>query len=328
VNMVDELPLFSRRGFVRFCAAGAAVVTGGFASPAAGATSKAKEFPAGRFVDVHTHLGQTWNTTTELTATSLLKWMDAHDVAEAVVLPLVSPESSSFLLTTEFVLAQTKPHRDRLIPFCCIDPRTSFTGGRNGLASMLKKYMELGAKGFGEHKPGVKIDDSRSMALYEACGELKLPVLFHCDTIRNTDAPGLPGLEKMLKDFPQTTFIGHAPGWWNSISADVKQASDLGTYPKTPVIPGGAIDRLMDKYPNIYGDLSAGSGAGAISRDLKFGREFLIRRADRLLFGTDYLSPGQPVPQFDLLRQLELPEAVQAKVFRDNARRLLRQGSG
>ena len=139
VSMVDELPLFSRRGFVRFCTVGAAVVTGGLASPAAAATSKAKEFPAGRFVDVHTHLGQTWNTTTELTATNLLKWMDAHDVAEAVVLPLVSPESSSFLLTTEFVLAQTKPHRDRLIPFCCIDPRTSFSGGRNGLASMLRQ---------------------------------------------------------------------------------------------------------------------------------------------------------------------------------------------
>ena len=138
MSMVDELPLFSRRGFVRFCAVGAAVVTGGLASPAAGATSKAKEFPAGRFVDVHTHLGQTWNTTTELTATNLLKWMDAHDVAEAVVLPLVSPESSSFLLTTEFVLAQRSCTGTGYF-FCCIDPRTSFSGGRNGLASMLRQ---------------------------------------------------------------------------------------------------------------------------------------------------------------------------------------------
>src|SRR5262249_17800886 len=147
----------------------------------------------------HTHLGQTWYTSAELSTSGLLKWMDANDVAQAVVLPLVSPESSSFLLTTEFVLAQTKPHRDRLIPFCCVDPRTSFTGGRRALPDMLKRYIDQGAKGFGEHKPGVNIDDPRNMALYEACGQLELPVLFHLDNLRNMDAPGLPGLEKMLK---------------------------------------------------------------------------------------------------------------------------------
>jgi predicted TIM-barrel fold metal-dependent hydrolase len=79
----------------------------------------------------------------------------------------------------------------------------------------------------------------------------------------------------------------------------------------------------MDKYPNLYGDLSAGSGAGAISRDPAFGRAFLVRRADRLMFGTDYLSPGQAVPQLTLFRSLDLPADVQAKVFRDNARKLL-----
>ena len=64
--------------------------------------------------------------------------------------------------------------------------------------------------------------------------------------------------------------------------------------------PGDAIDTLMNKYPNLYGDLSAGSGANAISRDKKFGRAFLIRCADRLMFGTDFLAPGQPVPQFEI----------------------------
>jgi hypothetical protein len=76
-------------------------------------------------------------------------------------------------------------------------------------------------------------------------------------------------------------------------------------------------------YPNLYGDLSAGSGANAIRRDLEFGREFVIRRADRLLFGTDYLANAQQVPQFDLHDSLDLPAEVQAKVFRENARKLL-----
>jgi predicted TIM-barrel fold metal-dependent hydrolase len=98
---------------------------------------------------------------------------------------------------------------------------------------------------------------------------------------------------------------------------------DLGGYPRGKVTPGGAVDRLLETYPNLYGDLSAESGANAIRRDPEFGREFLIRRADRLLFGTDYLALGQEVPQFELLDGLELPDDVQEKIYRGNARRLL-----
>lgn len=317
----------SRRQFCGAVVAAAGMMVSGTTSSAEETSPQPKqsstEFPPGRYVDMHTHLGQTWNTTQVLTAETLLGWMDANDIAQAIVLPLVSPESSSYLLTSDFVLTETKPHRDRLIPFCCIDPRTSYTGGVKGLVAMLQRWVDLGARGFGEHKPGVKIDDPRNMALYEACGTLGLPVLFHLDEQRNMDTPGLPGLEKALKEFPQTKFIGHGPGWWASISGDAK-AADLAGYPKGPVSPGGAIDLLMEKYPNLFGDLSAGSGAGSITRDLPFGREFLIRRADRLMFGTDFLSPGQDVPQLALFRQLDLPAPVQAKIFRDNARRIIR----
>lgn len=308
----------SRRRFCRqTLAAGIGMSLAAAARPVA-----AKEFPRGHYVDMHTHLGRTWNSTENLSADDLLRWMDQNDISQAVVLPLVSPESSSFPLSSDFVLEATKPHRDRLIPFCSVDPRASYRGGLRGLVTMLEGWIGKGAKGFGEHKPGVKIDDPRNMTIYAACGEVKLPILFHSDLERNVDAPGLPGLEKVLKTHPETNFIGHAQGWWSSISGNVTVA-DLNRYPDTPVEPGGAIDRLMDAYPNIYGDLSAGSGANAISRDLEFGRKFLIRRADRLMFGTDYLSPGQKVPQLTLFRSLDLPEDVQAKIFRDNARKLL-----
>ncbi|HEX7375501.1 MAG TPA: amidohydrolase family protein [Pirellulales bacterium] len=279
--------------------------------------------PASRFIDVHTHLGQTWNTTQPLTAEGLLRWMDAHDVTQAIVLPLISPESSSYPLTSDFVLAETAPHRDRLVPFCSIDPRTSFNGGKKGLVEMLKRYIDAGAKGFGEHKPGVRMDSPQNLTLFAACAEVKLPVLFHLDNQRNIDAPGLPGLAKALAENPTLTLIGHGPGWWASISRVTMQA-DLGGYPRGEVAEGGAIDALMDKFPNLYGDLSAGSGANAIRRDLKFGREFLIRRADRLMFGTDFLSPGQDVPQFALFDEVDLPEDVEAKILRENARRVLR----
>ncbi len=319
-NPSTNATVASRRGFL---CAGAGL--GLAAMLATERFAAAASFPAGHYVDVHTHLGQTWNTTEPLSADALLRWMDENDIAQAVVLPLVSPESSSYPLTTDFVLAETRPHRDRLIPFCSVDPRTSYSGGLRGLVDMLKKYVDGGAKGFGEHKPGVNMNDPRNMTIYAACGELGLPLLFHLDAQRNLDAPGLPGLENALRQHPATQFIGHGPGWWASISGNIT-AADLARYPDGPVAPGGAIDTLMDKYSNLHGDLSAGSGAGAIERDLDFGRAFLARRADRLMFGTDFLAPGQKVPQLTLFRQLQLTPDVQAKIFRDNARKLLRLG--
>lgn len=100
------------------------------------------------------------------------------------------------------------------------------------------------------------------------------------------DRPGLPGVAKVLKTFPQLTVIGHGKGWWDSIAGGLSQADLHVGYPKGPVARGGAIDRLMDQFDNIYGDLSS-SGAHAMLRDPEFGHAFLERRADRLLFGTD-----------------------------------------
>ncbi|MCA9003236.1 MAG: amidohydrolase family protein, partial [Planctomycetes bacterium] len=216
-----------------------------------------------------------------------------------------------------------KPHRDRLIPFCDIDPRVANIDKYEDKRDQLLRYVDAGAKGLGEHKPGVAMDDPRNIQIFQACGEVGLPVLFHLDNRRNHDKPGLPGLEAVLKACPDTNFIGHAQGWWASISGDTEQP-DLQSYPKGPVAEGGALDRLMDAYPNLYGDLSAGSGANALARDLDFGRAFVKRRADRLLWGTDYLAPNQQCLQFSLFDQLDLPEDVAARVFRDNARRLLK----
>ena len=100
--------------------------------------------------------------------------------------------------------------------------------------------------------------------------------------------------------------------------------SGLGGYPKTRISPGGALDLLFDAHRNLWGDLSAGSGANAIGRDPGFGLGFLLRRADRLLFGTDYLKPGQDVPQFKLLAGIDLPADVRVKIERGNAAKLLR----
>ncbi len=311
--------MLTRRQFTATVAMAAA---GRFSGPGLYA-SEPKKKKASKYIDVHTHIGTTWNGNKELTPKGLLDWMDAHDVEKSVLLPLTSPESSSFLLLTEPALQAAKQHPDRLVAFCSVDPRTSVRGGLKGFISIIQSYVDKGAKGFGEHKVGLNFDDPLMMRIYEACQTVGIPLLFHMDKTRGKDEPGLPRLENALRTFPKLDFLGHGPGWWASISGGLKS---VGGYPKGPVKPGGAIDKLMAKYPNIYGDLSAGSGANSIGRDKQFGREFMIRRQDRLMFGTDYLQPGQEVPQFELFDSLDLPKEAQAKIFKGNATRVLKLG--
>lgn len=306
----------NRRHFIgQAAAAGAAMALGPGRRAAAAST-------VGPFVDFHTHITQGWSEKQALSATALLRWMDAHDVEQAVVLPLVNPESWFYPISTAHVLQETRPHRDRLIPFCAVDPRTVNLGDAAAKRDVLRRYQDEGARGLGESKPGVAIDDPRNLELFGVAAELGLPVLFHLDGQRNFDRPGLPGLAHVLEHFPGGTFIGHAPGWWASISGDVASA-ELGTYPKGPVAPGGALDVLFERFGNLYGDLSANSGLNAITRDPEFGRAFLERWQDRLLFGSDYLEPGQAVGQFRLLEEVDLPTTAKAKICRENARRLL-----
>ena len=288
--------------------------------------------PKIKYIDIHTHLGAFYHGR-ELTAELLVKFMDEHGVEKACVLPLISPESAPIPQPVSTALAAFKAYPDRIIPFCALDPRAvtepgqraGHVAGVQGLIEILRRYQDAGCRGLGEHKTGLPFDAPQQMLLYEACDTVGLPILFHLDDIRNPDLPGLPRLEKVLKAFPKLPLIGHAAGFWASISADATFA-DFGRYPDVPkrVAPGGALDLLMAKHPNLYGDLSEPGGEKAIARDPAFGREFIIRHADQLLFGTDVLMPDQKIPQFDLLASLKLPEEVQYKVFRGNAIKLLK----
>ncbi|MEE2685980.1 MAG: amidohydrolase, partial [Planctomycetota bacterium] len=70
---------------------------GGSVLAATGALNAAPR-KSNRYIDMHTHLGQTWNSTEYLSAEVMLRWMDSTGIEQAVVLPLVSPESSSYPL--------------------------------------------------------------------------------------------------------------------------------------------------------------------------------------------------------------------------------------
>jgi hypothetical protein len=170
----------------------------------------------------------------------------------------------------------------------------------------------------------VPLNHVRSQWIYQICGELGLPVLMHLDPAKNTDtvAPtGLHDLEQMLIKYPKTNFIMHATLWWREVSAVVDPK--IG-YPTGPVVRTGRADELLGKYPNIYGDLSAGSGFGAISRDPEFGRDFMERHKHRLLFATDYLMIGQKTPIVEYIRNVGLSREAFEAITAGNAKRLLK----
>ena len=60
--------------------------------------------------------------------------------------------------------------------------------------------------------------------------------------------------------------------------------------------PGGLTDRYLSDYSNLYGDLSAGSGLNALTRDEDHAREFIQRHQYKLIYGviaTIWLAPFQ-----------------------------------
>lgn len=309
--------------------AGIAAATAAGTGPLHGRESTPKKY---KYIDIHTHLGA-FHAGHELTAELLVRFMDLYGVEKACVLPLISPESAPIPQPVSTALAAYRSFPERLIPFCAVDPRAvsprsqrdGHVVGVRGLVEILKRYQDAGCRGVGEHKTGLPFDAPQQMFFYEACDTVGFPILFHLDDIRNPDTPGLPRLENVLKAFPNLPLIGHAAGFWASISGDATLA-DFGRYPviPKPVTPGGALDQLMDRYPNLYGDLSEPGGEKAIARDPAFGREFIMRRADQLLFGTDVLMPEQPIPQFELLESLNLPDEVRYKIYRGNALKLLK----
>ncbi|XVH33159.1 amidohydrolase family protein (plasmid) [Haloferacaceae archaeon DSL9] len=274
-----------------------------------------------RLIDAHVHIGQTRYDERPLEPRDLIAYMDKYGVDESVLLPLESPEATSYYLTTAEVLAAAESHPRRIVPFCSVDPRMLLD--EEGFRTVIKRYVDRGARGFGEVKAGVAIDDERMQLLYEICADEGLPILFHVDDTCCVDDLGLPGLERMLRSYPDVSFIMHAHGWWAHISADVR-AADTGRYPTRPVEPGGRCDELLSEYDNLYADISMGSGFNAITRDVEYGREFLQRHHEKLLFGTDFLYAEQKLPQFAFFDEFELSEHAWDNVCHRNIERLLR----
>ena len=278
-----------------------------------------------RIIDVHAHLGKAIHGYPVLTVEKLLRFMDKHGIEKSVVQPLVNPEEEDYAYTTEQALEDCARCPDRLIPFANVDPRRGTNDGNYDFYPVLKEYAEMGCRGFGEILASLPTNDPRMKGIYRACGKVGFPVVFdfRLGTVGVYDPVGMPYLEECLREFPGTVFVGHGPGWWAEISADVRP-EDKNGYPSGKIVAPGKIDHLLSTCPNLHADLSANSALNALSREPQYGREFVLKHWRKLMFGTDWFVREQEPRMIQLLDSMALPEEAKRAIFSQNAARLLR----
>jgi len=265
------------------------------------------------------------------TPEELLGMMDDAGIDRAVVMARVNPEWCYTIVTPEEVIGICREHPDRLIPFCNLDPRYLTNDTRADFRPLLEAYKEMGCKGVGEYVPNLPFDDPLNMHFFAQVEEVGLPLTFHVAPQAGSyygciDEVGLPRLERVLKAFPKLVFLAHSQPFWAEISTDVIRDGERVRYPKGPVTPGRVVE-LMRRYPNLHGDLSAGSGFNAISRDPEFGYAFMEEFQDRLHWGTDIANVPQELPIVDYFKKLKserlISEEAYEKITWRNSARLL-----
>lgn len=215
-------------------------------------------------------------------------------VEKGVILPSASPEGAFDSHDGKEAYRIVQKYPERFYWFCNLDPRMGNNSPDTDFSHFINYYKDRGAKGVGEITANLYFDDPMVLNLFKHCEACDMPVIFHIGFKGNDygliDELGLPRLENALRMFPKLKFLGHSQKFWSEISGDVTEAN-RGENKPGKVTPGGRVAELMRNYPNLCGDLSAGSGYNAVTRDPEFGYGFLEEFQDRLYYGTDICSP-------------------------------------
>ncbi len=322
------MALPSRRQFVVSSFSASVACVGATQFAASGYASESSHAPAEPIIDIHQHTTYRGRSNGTLTA---------HQRAMGVTQTILLPSGRAVIRAstnegkynglggagaggndTVFELAQENPKE--------------FLFGANEVTDLpesrteIEKLLKRGAVIIGEQKFSVQCDSRESQILYELAGEYRVPILLHFQ--HNTYNLGFEHFYKMLEKYPNTIFIGHAQTWWSNI--DKNHADQNILYPKGPDGPGGMTDRYLSDYPNIFADMSAGSGLNALTRDEDHARGFLDRHQDKILYGSDCndhvgTAPGcQGANTIAAIRKLASNKTIERKILFETAKRVFR----
>ncbi|HLJ57378.1 MAG TPA: hypothetical protein VKT77_20235 [Chthonomonadaceae bacterium] len=294
----------SRREFLGTCAAGILAV--------AHATAAGSE---PEVIDIHQHTHYAGRTDDELIA---------HQRTMGVTRSVLLPAGSQLGLDADCY------GNDSVVALCRRYPK-EFVFFANELPDLpetkavLEKYLALGACGIGEQKFPVDCDSPAIELVAQIARHHHVPVLLHFQ--HNKYNTNFLRFHRILEKYPRVSFIGHAQTFWGNI--DKSHVQDV-LYPKGAVTPGGYTDRILSDYPNMYGDLSAGSGLNALHRDEDHARAFLSRHRSKLMFGSDCddkVGTGEKCSGSQCLstvRRLVTDGKALRDILAGNARRVIR----
>ena len=328
----------TRRTFIKTGAVAATAGVAGCATGAATANEVERTIAETKFIDIHAHCTEfemppvyIQNMRPLCVAEDLVEHYDRIGIEKGAILALCNPENFIGGMTTEQILRTCAKAPDRFIPSVGIDPRALGNNAFGDFERVFKYYRDKGCKVCGEVCANLHFLDPIMQNYFKGCEAAGLPLTFHLSTDENwmygiIDERGLPELEICLQRFPKLRFFGHSQTFWCEIG-EYKTWDERAGYPGGPV-KEGRIPKLMRKYPNLYGDLSAGSGNNALARDLDFAGKFLTEFQDRIMFGIDICAPkGYVSPLADTMKKLlrtgRITPAVYRKVARENQMREL-----
>ncbi len=272
---------------------------------------------ASKIIDIHQHTNYSGRTDEALVA---------HQRAMGITLTVLLPAGSKYGLAAQCGRNQTVVDLTRRHP-------KEYVYFANELPDIpepkkeIEKFLKTGAIGIGEQKFPVECDSPHIEKIAAIAQDHGVPVLLHFQ--HKSYNLKFDRFHRILEKFPKVNFIGHAQTWWGNIDRNHKQEV---MYPKGKVTRGGLTDRYLSDYPNMYGDLSAGSGLNSMLRDEEHARSFLDRHQDKLLYGSDCNDPVghgekcQGARTIATVRRLAPKGAAQRKIFYKNARRVLKLG--
>ncbi|MES2788665.1 MAG: amidohydrolase family protein [Planctomycetota bacterium] len=288
----------------------------------------AAETAAEPIIDIHQHTNYSQRTNAQLIA-----HQQAMGVTRTILLPSGSPVSRSSTNGGKYNgLGGVGAGGNETVLAVARQYPKEYSFGVNEVTDLpeataeLNKYLDLGAIIIGEQKFGVECDSPESQKLYALAGEHKVPILLHFQ--HGTYNLSFERFYQMLEKFPNTTFIGHAQTWWANI--DKNHADQKMLYPRGKVTAGGLTDKYLADYPNMFADMSAGSGLSALTRDEDHARGFLDRHQNKILYGSDCndsVGSGaacQGAQTIAAIRKLAPDKAIERKILYENAKKLFR----
>jgi predicted TIM-barrel fold metal-dependent hydrolase len=150
----------------------------------------------------------------------------------------------------------------------------------------------------------VKIDDPRFDPMWDACGQLNMPVAIHISDPVAFFTPTDRFNERYeeLNNHPDWSFYG---GDFPS-NAELLEARNrvIARHPKTQFVTlhfGNFSENLqnvsenLDRYPNMFVELAA--RIGELGRQPYTSKKFFDKYQDRIMFGTDATPHGDEFPQ-------------------------------